>query len=136
LRKKGNNSVSVLEHNGTSIGDRVRINDLFSEEFIVIQKSLPNYDSLSDTVADNSANFQCNSENKIFEKLEVSSTETESVINNTRDKKGSDPLHVHMNLIKNCKKTFFVSTFNFLHKHLVILFCSLILQMCNSTTSL
>jgi hypothetical protein len=106
FRKNVTNPVSVLEHNGTSIGDRVRINDLFAEEFIVIPKSLPNYDSLSDAVADYSANFQYDDETRIFEKLEVSPVEIESVISSIKDKKGGDPLHVNMNLIKTCHKAF------------------------------
>jgi hypothetical protein len=92
FRKKEKNPISVLDHNGTSIG---------------------NYESLSNTIVEYSDRFVYNEENSSFEKLVVSDIEIESIISSIQDKKGGDPLHVHMNVIKNCKKVFssLISTF-------------------------
>jgi hypothetical protein len=39
-------SITVLDHNNTTIGDKNRINDLLAKEFVVIPDILPDYSSL------------------------------------------------------------------------------------------
>jgi hypothetical protein len=87
--------------------------DLFADEFTVVPKKMSNYESLSNTVVEYSNRFVYDDENSSFEKLVVSDIEIESIISSIKDKKGGDPLHVHMNVIKNCKKAFssLLSTF-------------------------
>jgi hypothetical protein len=104
--KRNKTPVTVLEHNSTSIGDSVRINDLFADEFIVIPKNPPDYKSISYSVLNYSSDFVFNDGSKAFENLVASQSDIDSVISSIKDSKGGDPLHVPMNIIKNCKKAF------------------------------